>query len=255
MISDFTEISHTGGKTTFEIKKSSDGTSSYSVQQTFSGPNPAALIGIYVHRDGFACANVQMGGIGSSWNAPPLPNCYPVFMASDTQGKFAHECPVCKKQFRSNSFPATHALICPYCRSSNESFHYLTQGQNNYISHYLETLFQGLESISGSGSVSITIDMDAVVGLTSDSDKPTYFYTSTKQQTEIICTNCNSYTDILGKYGFCSNCGRRNTADQAKKELSKIRDRLNEGVISAEEALKQSVSTTDSAFRDYYGHV
>jgi len=56
-----------------------------------------SLVGIYAHPDGFACGNIVMGGIGDPWNAPPFPNCIAVMMASDSQGRFGHECPECKK--------------------------------------------------------------------------------------------------------------------------------------------------------------
>lgn len=119
---DFSEIGHTGGKATFTIVCDEDGRISYQVGYSSSSPRPMTLVGIYAHPDGFACGNIVMGGIGDPWNSPPFPNCIAVMMASDSQGKFGHECPECKKHFRSENIPAKFPSTCPYCGVRADSY-------------------------------------------------------------------------------------------------------------------------------------
>ena len=80
---DFSEIGHTGGKVTFTIVCDEEGHVKYQIGYSHSSPRPASLVGIYAHQDGFACGNIEMGGIGDPFNPPPLPNCIAVMMASE----------------------------------------------------------------------------------------------------------------------------------------------------------------------------
>ena len=232
---DFREIGHTGGKATFTVKCDKSGHISYQIGYSHSSPTPMSLVGIYAHPDGFACGNIKMGGIGQPWNPPPFPNCMAVLMASDSHGKFGHECPECHKHFRTDNIPAAFPLTCPYCGLRAESYHYLTPPQKLYISHYVGLLIKGC----------------AVADAVSGKPRPDFYYTSTTQQTEFRCTECNSYNDILGRYGYCASCGCRNTAESQRKALAEVRDQLVKGLISPMDAVKKAVSEFDSAARDY----
>ena len=128
---DFSEIGHTGGKVTFTVKCDKSGQISYQIGYSHSSPTPSTLVGIYAHPDGFACGNIKLGGIGQQLNPPPFPNCIAVLMASDTYGKFGHECPECHKHFRTGSIPAAFPLTCPYCGLRAESYHYLLTRRKN----------------------------------------------------------------------------------------------------------------------------
>ncbi len=248
---DFSEIGHTGGKVTFTIVCDRDGQVRYQTSYSHSSPRPAGLVGIYAHRDGFPCGNIVMGGIGSPWNAPPLPNCIAVMMASDSQGKFGHECPNCKKHFRSESIPATYPLTCPYCGVRAKSFHFLTPPQKSYISHYTGSLRTAISKAEPGSTNEVIIDMDTIADSITDEPRPDFYYTSTTQQTEFNCSACNRYNDIRGKYGYCSSCGWRNSAEFQRVALKKIRDRLVSGELSPSDAVKDSVSEFDSAARDF----
>ncbi|WP_347330778.1 hypothetical protein [Marinimicrobium locisalis] len=93
--------------------------------------------------------------------------------------------------------------------------------------------------------------MDALADSITDEPRPDFYYTSTAQQTEFRCSACNSYNDIRGKYGYCSSCGWRNSAEFQRAALEQIRDRLVKDEVSSSDAVKQSVSEFDSAARDY----
>lgn len=247
---DFSEVGHTGGKATFTIKCDEEGRISYQIGYSHSAPRPSSLVGVYAHHDGFACGNIALGGIGQPWNPPPFPNCIAVIMASDSQGKFGHECPECKKHFRTENIPAKYPLTCPYCGLRAESYHFLTPPQNAYISHYVESLNKALIEVPAGSTREVVIDMDVIADSVTDDPRPDFYYTSTTQQTEFKCRACNSYNDIRGRYGYCASCGWRNTASSLKIALDRIREQLNECTISASDAVKQSVSEFDSAARD-----
>lgn len=248
---DFSEIGHTGGKVTFTIVSDVHGHVSYQIGYSHSSPRPASLVGIYAHPDGFACGGIVMGGIGTPWNTPPFPNCIPVMMASDSQGKFGHECPNCNKHFRSEGIPAKFHLTCPYCGLTAESYNFLTPPQQSYISHYTESLRAAIYEAEPGSTSEVIIDMNAIADSITDDPRPDFYYTSTAQQTEFNCSKCNSYNDIRGRYGYCASCGWRNTAESQKIALEKIRVKLVRNKLSPSDAVKQAVSEFDSAARDY----
>jgi len=248
---DFSEIGHTGGKTTFTVKCDKKGHISYQIGYSHSSPNPMSLVGIYAHPEGFACGNIKMGGIGDPWNTPPYPNCIAVLMASDSHGKFGHECPECNKHFRTDNIPAAFPLTCPYCGLRAESYHYLTPPQQLYIQHYIGTLMNGCENILPDSTAEIVIDMNMIADAVSSKPRPDFYYTSTTQQTEFRCTECNSYNDIRGRYGYCASCGCRNNVKSLKNAMDVVRDQIVKGTTSPIDAVKKIVSEFDSAARDY----
>lgn len=248
---DFSEIGHTGGKVTFTIVCDVQGHVQYQIGYSHSSARPASFVGIYAHPDGFACGNIVMGGIGTPWNPPPFPSCIAVMMASDSQGRFGHECPSCEKHFRSKSIPSKYPLTCPYCGVRADSYHFLTPPQKSYISHYVESLHEAIYDAEPDTTREIVIDMDVLADSITDDPRPDFYYTSTAQQTEFRCSACNSYNDIRGKYGYCSSCGWRNSAEQQRVALEQIRVQLTSGDVSPSDAVKQSVSEFDSAARDH----
>jgi hypothetical protein len=130
---DFREIAHSGGKIIFDILVDPDGRTQFSVTVTGSRPVPMSMfipVGIN-----------HLGGIGQPWNPPPHPSCVPVFIASDSEGYFGHECPDCGKYWRSG----TLVRVCPYCRGHGEAFQFLTPAHLAYVRHYVRTLFNGVK--------------------------------------------------------------------------------------------------------------
>lgn len=248
---DFSEVAHTGGKATFHIECDEEGQTRYQVEYSHSSPLPMTLAGIYAHPDGFACGNVVIGGIGQPFNPPPLANCVVVLMASDSHGNFGHECPACKKHFRTGNIPSRFPLTCPYCGLRAESYHFLTPPQKGYIRHYLETLKQEVSKMFPGSSKDVVIDMDIVADSVTDKPRSDFYYTSIIQQTEFWCPACNSYNDIRGRYGYCAFCGWRNTANTQKEALEKIREQANDKTLSPSDAVKKAVSEFDSAAKDF----
>ena len=126
---EFVEIGHSGGKITFEVGTDEKG--QRGCQTTFSGnrPVPMVLIAVYALPQGVPVATIHLGGIGQPWNAPPFPGCIPVFIGSDSEGKFGHHCPRCEGYWRSGPWPN----ICPYCGIEGEGHQFLSK-----FSHLLQ---------------------------------------------------------------------------------------------------------------------
>ena len=248
---EFSEVGHTGGIVTFTVKKEADGRVGYQQGYSGSAPRPMTLVAVYAHADGFACGGVVLGGIGEAWNPPPLPNCVGVMMASDTEGKFGHECPKCHKHFRSENIPARFGLTCPYCGLRNQGYKFLTPPQRAYVKHYVDTLFTAIHNVEAGSEAEVEIDMDKLADAVPDEPRPDFYYTSTTQQTQFYCSACNCFNDVRGRYAYCASCGWRNDLAVLKAALVGIRERMNEKKLEPAEALKQAISEFDSVGRDF----
>jgi len=251
MKADFSEVGHTGGKVTFLIESDERGQIRYAIRFTHSRPLPATLCGIYVHPDGFPCANIAMGGLGDSWSPPPFSNCIAVMMASDSEGKFGHECPQCAKHFRTSGIPALFPLTCPYCGLMLDSFRFLTPPQMAYIAYYIDTLNEGLATIEPNSKQEIVIDMDAVADSVATEPRSDFYPASVTQQTQFACAKCDAFNDVRGRYAYCANCGWRNNRATTEVALQRIRDNINAGQTTPSDAVKQAVSEFDSVSRNY----
>src|SRR5262249_41678878 len=133
---EFEEIGHTGGKVTFRVVTAEDGRRSYQVCWTHARPVAAALFAVWALPQGAAVDTIEMGGIGTPWNSAPVPGCYPVFIGSDSQGKFGHQCPECGGYWRSTG----GATMCPYCAIPAPRHAFLTDAQQRYVAQYCDHL-------------------------------------------------------------------------------------------------------------------
>jgi len=245
MTDDFEEIGHSGGKFTFDIL--TDGKGERRLQMTFSAnrPVPTTIIAVYALPQGVPVGMIQLGGIGQPWNPPPFPGCIPVFIASDSQGKFGHHCPRCKGYWRSGPWPN----ICPYCRAEARGHQFLSGAQLRYVHDYCKVLSDALDSEQND---KVVIDMDAVADAVGEKgDKPAFYVSERSQQCKFTCTDCGEFNDILGRFGYCSLCGTRNDlADFESKTVPTIRKRLSEG-NAPEDCLRDAVASFDSFIAQY----
>jgi hypothetical protein len=81
---EFEEIGHTGGTVTFHVVTGADGRRGYQVGYQHSRPVAVSMFGLYALPQGVVAAPLPMGGIGDKWPQPPVPGCFPVFIASDS---------------------------------------------------------------------------------------------------------------------------------------------------------------------------
>lgn len=220
---EFEEIANCGGTVTFTIRTGAEGSRSYQVGFSSSRPVPMVLIGIYALPQGIPVDTIQMGGIGQPWNRPPVPNCIPVMIGSDSTGHFGHDCPKCEGYWRSGAW----AGVCPYCGFRAPGHEFLSKAQQRYVKHYCDVLASALEGDDGE----VTIDMDAVADAAGkDGERPTFYVSDQSQQKKFKCKYCDEFNDILGRFCYCSSCGTRNDLMAFESEtIVAIRTQLNDG--------------------------
>ncbi len=240
MVSEFEEIGHSGGKITFSIKTDDKGQLSYKVGFSSSRPVPLVIVAVYALPQGVPVEAINLGGIGQAWNPAPTPGCFPVFIASDSQGKFGHHCPQCNGYWRSGPWPN----LCPYCATTAPGHQFLSEAQLRYVRHYCEVLSDALDSASDG---EVVIDMDAVADATGkEGKKPAFYVSEQSQQRKFTCGSCEEFNDILGRFGYCSLCGTRNDlADFESQTVPTIRERLNAG-NAPEDCVRDAVASFDS---------
>ncbi len=244
---DFREVAHCGGKVTFEIRTDENGVRAFSVGYSGSSANPMSLFGVYALPQGIACGDIELGGIGQPWNAPPFPDCVPVLIGSDSHGKFGHECPQCKGYWRSSGASSRWPTTCAYCAVRGATWQFLTGAQRRHVSYYCRALMDALASEEA--AIDVVIDMDAASDAATV-PKPEFYYGGQTQQTTFICEACGGWNDVKGRYGYCSACGTRNNAQILKADLDGLRERLNDGRSVPPDALKSAVSASDSCCRN-----
>jgi hypothetical protein len=221
---EFQEIGHTGGKVTFTIVTDAAGDRQYQIGLNHSRPVQAAIFAVWALPQGVAVAGIKMGGIGTPWNPPPVPGCYPVMIGSDSQGKFGHQCPSCRGYWRSEPAP----VLCPYCAARGDLHTFLSEAQRNYVRQYCAKL---QEVLGGGEDGECVIDMDAVAEAAGkDGEKPPFYYAEESQQKPFNCATCGAFNDIIGRFCYCSTCGTRNDNSELETDtLAKLRTRANAG--------------------------
>jgi hypothetical protein len=246
---EFREIAHSGGQVVIRIGPDPQGRRGYQQTYTHQRPVASAIFAIYALAQGVPVCGLPLGGIGSPMSPSPFPGCYMVFIGSDSEGKFGHECPVCKGYWRDEG--RTH--YCPYCGRREDVHAFLTAAQQSYVRQYCNKMTELLQADNDGEYV---IDMDAVADAAgTDAEKPPFYYAEESQQNKFKCSACGSYNDILGVYGYCSRCGTRNDFEElSEKVILAIRERINAG-SQYEACVKDAVSAFDSTVGQYVGQL
>lgn len=242
---DFQEIGHSGGTLTIRVGADKDGKRGYQLTWQHSRPVPAAVFAVYALPQGVAVEQMSLGGIGQPGNPAPLPGCYQVFIGSDSEGKFGHQCPVCDRYWRGDC----SAGVCPYCGIRARLHEFLTRAQKSYVEQYCARMREVLNAnIDGD----YVIDMDAVAdAVGKNTDKPPFYYAEESQQNKFTCSACGAFNDILGRFGYCSVCGTRNDLQElSDKIIPPIRDRIDAGG-PYEACVRDSVAAFDSFVGQY----
>ena len=242
---EFQEIAHCGGQVIFNVSRDTDGRRRYQVAFQGNRPVPMALYAIYALPQGVPVADLPMGGIGSPWPEPPVPGCVPVFIASDSEGKFGFQCPRCGQYWRARG----GVTFCAYCGIRNRRHEFLSAAQRDYVHLYCEKLADALSSEEDGRHV---IDMDVVADAAGkDVEKPPFYYAEESQQKQFNCSACNEFNDVLGRFAYCSVCGTRNDLSELESVIiPAIRANLNEGGIPSN-CLKDIGSAFDTFVGQY----
>ena len=236
---EFEEISHCGGKYTVTIHIDQNTKSrSYQVGVEILSTH-GVLWGVYAHPPGIPVATMQFGGIGEPLQPPPTPNCVLVIIGSDSHGMFCHQCPICQNYWRTSGGPSRWNMTCAYCGFRDKTHQFLTEKQLKFVEIFCEL-------IGSADDGEHVIDMDDIVDVVNKGNtRPEFYYTGESQQNKFKCTQCETYSDILGRYGYCSHCGSHNGLDELKTEINKIRRKISKSE-DYETYLKDIVSAFDS---------
>lgn len=246
---EFKEIAHCGGKVHVTTVTDAEGRRGVSYGVKHSTPRPAAWFAVYtLPPHGIPVATIDIGGV---WN-PPYPDCVPVFIGSDSQGLFGHQCPKCNRYWRSKTVPAVWKITCPYCGVSAETHHFLTPGQRRFAEAICELTAKAVQDEVDGQHV---IDMDQVADeLATTAERPSFYYSEESQQNHYTCAACGLADDILGRYGYCSSCGTRNDLQELTRDIEAVNVKTRERLKlhePLEGAVTDAVSAFDSVARQY----
>jgi len=243
---EFQEIGHCGGQFIVTVETDEEGRRGIQLGWQHCRPTAAAIFAVYALPQGIPVGTIQLGGIGEPWNPPPGPGCMSIFIASDRQGMFGHQCPECGGYWRSDGAPSRWMQTCPYCGIRSDAHVFLTDGQKRYTGACCEKIH---EAMSSEEDGEFIVDMDEIADLVGkEGEKPPLYYAEESQQNKYDCPACDGHNDILGRYGYCSNCGTHNGIHELEKEIEKIREEIRD-TSNYEACAKDVVAAFDSYAR------
>jgi len=238
---EFREIAHSGGQIVIGVKVDASGRRMYQLTWQHCRPVAAVVFAVYALPSGLVLCQINLGGIGSVQDPPPMPGAYQVFIGSDSEGKFGRQCPSCGGYWRSD----LNAQFCPYCGIRAGVIDFLTTAQTSYVQQYCAKMDEALSVDVGGEYV---IDMDAVADAanTATTNKPAFYYAELSQQNRFTCRACGGFNDILGTFGYCTVCGTRNDLQEfSERIVPQLRDRINAGG-QYEACVRDAVAAFDS---------
>jgi len=243
---DFRTIAHSGGKVTINVSLDpATGHKRYQLTWTHCRPNAGGLFAVYALPPGIVVSQINLGGIGSEIDPPPIPGCFQVFIGSDSEGKYGRQCPACGGYWRSDL-----GQFCPYCGINGTVVDFMTDGQRSYVRQWCTAMDKALATEAGGQYV---IDLDAVADAANSAvpQKPPFYYTEHGQQNSYNCALCKAFNDILGTYGYCTGCGTRNDLQMfSERKVPEMRNRINSGG-PYESCAKDAVAAFDSLIGQY----
>lgn len=243
---EFREVAHCGGKVTITVTVDGEGRRRYRLTWSHCRPVPAVIFAVYAIPPGIVLCHINLGGIGSRQDPPPIRGAYQVFIGSDSEGRFGRQCPACGGYWRSDLI----AQFCPYCGIQAGVVEFLTLAQRSYVEQYCAKMTEALRTDVDGDYV---IDMDAVADAADASvgQKPDFYYVELSQQNRFTCNSCGGFNDVLGTFGYCAICGTRNDLQELSgKTIPALRDRINAGG-PYEACVRDAVAAFDSFVGQY----
>lgn len=230
---DFKDIDNCGGKYIVKFDKENGGAVSFSY--TSSNPWPSALYGVYaLVPQGIPVGVFFIGGINQGYNPPPPDESnIGIFMLSDREGFFGRVCPHCKKYFRTESPSVFKPVTCPYCGLTAATHYFLTEGHREFIKAHTDAFVEAFTE-----GKDVAVDLDELSRQAAPNRPPHYFFEE-KQQTRFKCSKCNVKSDILGVFGYCPNCGHRNSMEILNAQLDQLEDKVKNPRYTKEQRLQR----------------
>jgi hypothetical protein len=225
---DFEQIAHTGGKISFGI----DGT----MTLTHQSPNRCAWIAVRASYNGIPLQHVPMVGMGMSFPIGPEPSIL-VYIGSDREGFFGRKCPACKGYFRV-SMP-NDPCYCTYCGQISRSIDFMSVAQLQYIGFYVKEFIRMLQT-----QKNVIIDLDKITNNITN-NRSELIYAENRQQTLTKCESCNDEFDILGSFGYCPSCGKRNSLQIFLRSLLSFSGRIENPIFPKIERDKREAEWKD----------
>ena len=227
-------VPHAGGKVTIMPGPNN----SYQTQfEHMSADHGMAMYQLAVSFDGRPLAVVPAGGIGSRNPPYPQPSIL-VFLISDAQQMWGRVCPQCRSYFRSDH--VSGMTTCPYCTFAEDNIYFITEPQRQYLKKYVGAVRSVLEE-----KRQIEINLDEAT------DSPEWTYEERQLQHRFKCSACKVTTDVLGEYGSCPRCGKRNSGEVFHRKLNQIEADLSvEAEGKRSHLLNRLVSTFEAMAND-----
>ncbi len=243
---EFRTVPHSGGTVTITVSQDpTTGHKRYALSWHHQRANRGGLFAVYALPPGLVISQMNLGGIGSPVDPPPVPGCYQVFIGSDAEGRYGRQCPACNGYWRSEL-----GNFCPYCGYLGSTVEFMTDGQRSYVQQWCAKLDEALQTEVGGQYI---IDLDAVADAANAAlpEEPPFYYNEQSQQNSYDCPFCNGFNDILGTFGYCTVCGTRNDLHIfTEVKVLEIRSRINSGG-PPESCVKDAVAAFDSFVGQY----
>jgi hypothetical protein len=166
-----------------------------------NGVGGVSLIQIGVSLDGARLEFWPLHGV--NMNPKPEAPMVPVMLVSDKERFFGRSCPECKAYFRTADI--AELLFCPYCSIRVPLIRFTTENQRRFIDEVRKRWVEGFK-----GNNLEEIDLYAITKELPD-NRPSWSYSEELQQYRFNCGKCDNRFDILGEYGCCPVCGKRNS--------------------------------------------
>ncbi len=243
---EFREVAHCGGKVTITVTIDGEGRRRYQLTWSHCRPVRAVIFAVCALPPGIVLCQINLGGIGSRQDPPPIRGAYQVFIGSDSEGNFGRQCPSCGGYWRSDLI----AQFCPYCGIQAGVIDFLTIAQRSYVEQYCSKMTEALH-MDAAGEYVIDMDTVADAADASIGQKPEFYYVELSQQNRFTCKACGGFNDILGTFGYCAICGTRNDLQElSDKTISALRARINAGG-PYEACVRDAVAAFDSLVGQY----
>jgi hypothetical protein len=168
----------------------------------------------------------------STYDSPFL-RAQATYLVSDREGLFGRVCPSCKGYFRTNCLRAKK-LICPYCSFKDDYGTFTTENQKRFMYMCCQAAQAAITK-----RVKTTWDIgEAIKSL--PNNRPAWVYTETNQQHTFSCDTCKEYNsnvlfNILGEYGNCPSCGKRNYGKVFEAKMQFLERQFSEKDVAIRE--------------------